>query len=122
MKKILCLLLLFLLIFSGVFSLDIHKEIIQPGQALVGTSYRMGGVTPSGFDCSGFVTYLYKNYVPRLPRVSRNMADFGESVRRGSVVPGDLIFFATGSSPGSITHVAVYIGQNSIIHSISKQS
>lgn len=118
MKKILFLQFLFLLIISNVFSLDIYKDIIQPGQALVGTSYRNGGTTPSGFDCSGFITYLYKKYVPGLPRVSRNMAGFGEPVRRSSIIPGDLIFFATGSSPG-ITHVAIYIGQNSIIHAIS---
>ncbi len=119
MKKFLFIQFLIILIVSGVFGLDIHKEIIQPGQALVGTSYRMGGTTPSGFDCSGFVTYLYKKYVPGLPRVSRNMAGFGAPVRRNSLIPGDLLFFATGSSPGSITHVAVYIGQNSILHSIS---
>ena len=118
MKKIIFIQILVIIIVPGVFALDMYKEIIQPGQALVGTSYRMGGTTPSGFDCSGFITYLYKNYVPGLPRVSRNMADFGESVKKSSIVPGDLIFFATGSSSG-ITHVAIYIGQNSILHSIS---
>ena len=119
MKKILLLQLVSVLIVPGLFGLDIQRDIIQPGQSLVGTSYRVGGITPSGFDCSGFVTYLYKNYVSGLPRVSRNMADFGEPVRKSSIVPGDLVFFATGSSSGNITHVAIYIGQNSIIHSIS---
>jgi hypothetical protein len=119
MRKLLLVLLLLYIINSIVYTLDIQKEIIQPGQSLVGTAYRNGGVTPTGFDCSGFVTYLYKKYVPELPRVSRNMADFGDSVRRDSIIPGDLIFFATGSSSGRITHVAIYIGQNSIIHSIS---
>lgn len=118
MKKNILLILLISLVISRAFTLDILKEIIQPGQALVGTSYRNGGTSPSGFDCSGFVTYLYKKYIPGLPRVSRNMAKYGESVQRASIVPGDLIFFATGSSSG-ITHVAIYIGQNSIIHSIS---
>ena len=118
MKKILLLFILFLVIISNTFSLDIYKDIIQPGQALVGSSYRNGGVSPSGFDCSGFITYLYKKYVPGLPRVSRTMAGYGEPVKRGSIIPGDLIFFATGSSSG-ITHVAIYIGQNSIIHAIS---
>ena len=119
MKKIIFIQILAIIIVPGVFALDIYKEIIQPGQALVGTSYRNGGTTPSGFDCSGFITYLYKNYVSGLPRVSRNMAGFGTPVGRNSLIPGDLLFFATGSSPGSITHVALYIGQNSILHSIS---
>lgn len=118
MKKIIFIQIFAIVVVSGIFSLDIYKEIIQPGQTLVGTSYRTGGTTPSGFDCSGFITYLYKKFVPGLPRVSRSMADFGEPVRRSSIVSGDLIFFATGSSSG-ITHVAIYIGQNSILHSIS---
>ena len=118
MKKILFLNLLIFIILFNAFSLDIYKDIIQPGQALVGSSYRNGGISPSGFDCSGFITYLYKKYVPGLPRVSRTMAGFGEPVRRNSILPGDLIFFATGSSSG-ISHVAIYIGQNSIIHAIS---
>ncbi len=118
MKKLLFLIFLLFIMLSGSFALDIYTDIIQPGQALVGSSYRNGGTTPSGFDCSGFITYLYKKYVPALPRVSRNMAGFGDPVKRDSIAPGDLIFFATGSSSG-ITHVAVYIGQNSIIHAIS---
>ncbi len=118
MKKLLFPNILFFIILSSTFSLDIYKDIIQPGQSLVGSSYRNGGTTPSGFDCSGFITYLYKKYVPALPRVSRNMAGFGESVKRDSIIPGDLVFFATGSSSG-ITHVAIYVGQNSIIHAIS---
>ncbi len=118
MKKILFILILVTVILPGLFSLDIYKEIIQPGETLLGTSYRMGGSTPSGFDCSGFVTYLYKKYVPGLPRISRDMEAFGSPVKRNSLVPGDLVFFATGSSSG-ITHVAIYIGQSSILHSIS---
>jgi hypothetical protein len=118
MKKILFFYVFIIIIVSGLFSLDIYKEIIQPGQNLVGTSYRNGGTSSAGFDCSGFVTYLYKKHVPALPRVSRNMAGFGDPVKRDSIKPGDLIFFATGSSSG-ITHVAIYIGQNSIIHAIS---
>lgn len=118
MKKILFLIFILLIVLSSSFALDIYKDIIQPGQSLVGSSYRNGGISPSGFDCSGFITYLYKKYVPGLPRVSRTMAGFGEPVRRNSIIPGDLVFFATGSSSG-ITHVAIYIGQNSIIHAIS---
>lgn len=118
MKKILFMCLLIIVIMPSVFALDIYRDIIQPGQNLVGSSYRNGGTSPSGFDCSGFITYLYKKYVPGLPRVSRNMAGYGRYVKRDSIIPGDLIFFATGSSSG-ITHVAIYIGQNSIIHAIS---
>lgn len=103
---------------SAIFAQEIYKNIIQEGQALVGTPYRYGGISPSGFDCSGFVNYLYKRFVPDIPRVSRDIASFGKPVKRDSISPGDLVFFATGSSPG-ITHLAIYIGQDSILHAIS---
>jgi len=119
MKKNILLLVLALVVTFSTFSLDIYKNIIQAGEVLVGSPYRSGGVSPSGFDCSGFVTYLYIKYIPDLPRVSRNMAGFGLPVKRASIIPGDLIFFATGASSANITHVAIYIGQNSILHSIS---
>ncbi len=79
----------------------------------------MGGISPSGFDCSGFVNYLYKPFVPALPRISSQIADFGHAISRDSLIPGDLVFFATGSSSSRITHVAIYIGQDSLLHAIS---
>ncbi len=102
-----------------LYSLDIQKDIIQKGESLIGTPYKLGGVSPGGFDCSGFINFLYKPFVPDIPRISRQIASFGTPVNRDAVKPGDLIFFATGSSSRTITHVAVYIGQNSILHAIS---
>ena len=108
-----------LLINFFLYSLDIQKDIIQKGESLIGTPYKMGGVSPGGFDCSGFVNYLYKPFVPEIPRISGQIASYGTPLELNSVKPGDLIFFATGTSSRTITHVAVYIGQNSILHSIS---
>jgi len=119
MKKVLCSAAFLIMAVSNVCSLDILEDIIRPGESLVGTPYRSGGTTPSGFDCSGFVLYLYNKYSPGLPRISSQMADFGTPVSRSDVLPGDLLFFATGSSSALITHVAIYIGQNSILHAIS---
>ena len=119
MKKLVVFVFSIILSAASLYSVDIYEDIIQTGQELVGAPYRTGGMTPSGFDCSGLINYLCKKYVPALPRISRDMADFGNPVKRNSLVPGDLLFFATGSSPGTITHVALYIGQNSILHSIS---
>ena len=119
MKKTVFFLLLFSLLSDLIFAENIQDKIISKARTLIGTPYRIGGITPSGFDCSGLITYLYKPYIPKLPRVSRDMVKTGIPVRKNSLLPGDLVFFATGSSRSQVTHVALYIGQNSIIHSIS---
>ncbi len=93
--------------------------ILQKAENLLGTPYRYGGTTPAGFDCSGFITYLYKPFVPQLPRISRDMARYGRHVSRSQLRPGDLVFFATGKSRNVITHVALYLGNNTIIHAVS---
>ena len=119
MKKTVFFLLVFSLLSDFIFAENIQDKIISKARTLIGTPYRIGGITPSGFDCSGLITYLYKPYIQKLPRVSRDMAKTGIPVRKNGLLPGDLVFFATGSSKSQVTHVALYIGQNSIIHSIS---
>ena len=119
MKHVIPLIILILGLGTNLHSLEVYSDIIRPGQSLVGIPYRSGGESPEGFDCSGLVTYLYKQYVPALPRVSRQMAQFGKPVDRNSLTPGDLVFFATGSDSSTVTHVAIYIGQDSLLHSIS---
>lgn len=119
MKKIFLILLFLTINIALIYSESIQDKVISKARTLIGTPYRMGGVTPAGFDCSGFILYLYKSHVPDLPRVSRDMAVKGVPVNLSSLLPGDLVFFATGSSRNHVTHVALYIGQNSIVHSIS---
>ena len=119
MRTAIVFFILFLSIFGNLYSLEIYDDIIKPGQNLVGSPYRFGGMSPDGFDCSGLVSYLYKKHVPDLPRVSRQMAVYGNPVKRGTLIPGDLVFFATGASIDSVTHVAIFIGQDSLLHSIS---
>lgn len=113
------LLILVLLVDTFCFSLDITRDIIGKGSRLVGTPYRYGGTTPSGFDCSGLVNYLYKPHIPSLPRTASAMASFGTAVPLYEISIGDLVFYATGSDPGEITHVGIYIGQNTLIQAVS---
>lgn len=108
-----------LLVNSLLFSLDIEREIIRKGSALIGTPYRYGGTTPSGFDCSGLVNYLYKPHVPALPRSARDIARYGTTIPLREIEPGDLVFYATGSNRNEITHVGIYIGQNTLIQAVS---
>jgi len=93
--------------------------ILQRARELVGQPYVNGGMSPGGFDCSGFISYLYRPTVPQLPRVSRDMALNGVAVEYGDWKPGDLLFYATGADRTRINHVALWYGDGNIIHSIS---
>jgi cell wall-associated NlpC family hydrolase len=77
----------------------------------LGCPYVWAGASPSGFDCSGFVLYVYKKVGVSLPHSSRMQYGCGQPVSRGDLQPGDLIFFY---SP--ISHVAIYIGDGKMIH------
>jgi len=80
----------------------------------IGTAYRYGGKSPDGFDCSGFVQYLYeKNFLMLLPRTSGELASLGSVVPRNSLRPGDLVFFSAG---GRIDHVGIFIGGERFAH------
>ncbi len=104
---------------SPAFTLDIQYDIIEKSRKYVGNGYCRGGTRPPCFDCSGFVGYIMSPYVSSMPRVSRDMARLGTRVSRDALEPGDLVFFVTTPSRSVISHVAIYIGQDSIIHAIS---
>jgi cell wall-associated NlpC family hydrolase len=92
--------------------------ILATGDRYVGTPYAYGGETPSaGFDCSGFVQYVFARHGIKLPRTSREQAGAGWKLPDAvaSLRPGDLMLF---SSTGSrIDHVAIYAGEGRILHS-----
>lgn len=93
-------------------------KVLATGQRYVGTHYSYGGETPvEGFDCSGFVQYVFGRHGVSLPRTSRQQASAGRALPGGvaSLQPGDLMLF---SSKGvRIDHVAIYVGNNRILHS-----
>ena len=82
-----------------------------------GVKYRPGGTTTEGFDCSGFVQYLYSNsFQMLLPRTSAELAFLGPIISRDHLNPGDLLFFTSGTE---IDHVGVYLGDGRFAHSSS---
>lgn len=119
MKNTVTVTFLMFLTMNTLFALDIQRDILQRAQQYAGTEYCHGGISPPCFDCSGFVLRIYGDYVPGMPRVSRDMAGFGQPIDRRQLEPGDLVFFATGARTDTVTHVAIYMGQDSIIHAIS---
>jgi hypothetical protein len=104
---------------ASLFAFDVQKDIIDRSRTYVGCAYSIGGTQPPEFDCSGFVGYIMRPFVPGLPRLSRDMADSGTPIAKDALEPGDLVFFATTQVSGAISHVALYIGGGSIIHAIS---
>lgn len=92
---------------------------LKTGDKYLGVPYVWGGTTPDGFDCSGFVQYVYRKHGVELPRTSRQMASAGHSVPPyiDALEPGDLMMFE--GSGGVISHVAMYAGDGRILHSTS---
>lgn len=91
--------------------------IIDLAKQYLGVRYVWGGTSPSGFDCSGFVLYLYENNEISLPRVSTSQYKTGTVVAREQLQRGDLVFFNTDGSGAS--HVGIYIGDGQFIHASS---
>jgi hypothetical protein len=94
--------------------------VLSTGDDYVGTRYLYGGTTPqSGFDCSGFVQYVYRQNGVALPRTSRQQATAGRSLpaKLDGLRAGDLLFFSQNGDV--VDHVAVYAGGDRILHSSS---
>ncbi len=97
-------------------------KVISYAKKFMGTPYRYAGMTPSGFDCSGFINYVLGDFGFNLARTSYNMAEYGKTVKLSEIRKGDLIFFKGRSLNSTrIGHVGlvteVVDGQISFIHS-----
>jgi len=99
-------------------------SILERGMSLIGTRYRFGGTSEAGFDCSGFIGYLFREEAGmNLPRSTREMINVDAPlVTRSDLKPGDLLFFATNGRRGRVSHAGIYLGDNQFIHSSSRRS
>jgi cell wall-associated NlpC family hydrolase len=105
-------------------------KVIEYSKKFLGTPYLWGGTTPAkfdamgkyisgGFDCSGFVQYSYKNFGISLPRVTMDQVNVGVTVDINDLQSGDLVYFRTNKAdPSQVSHVGMYIGDNTFIHSL----
>jgi murein DD-endopeptidase / murein LD-carboxypeptidase len=99
-------------------------SILERGMSLIGTRYRFGGTSEAGFDCSGFIGYLFREEAGmNLPRSTREMINVDAPlVSRSNLKPGDLLFFATNGRRGRVSHAGIYLGDDQFIHSSSRRS
>lgn len=84
-----------------------------------GVPYRNGGSDPNGFDCSGFVQWVFAQHGVRLPRAVEDQYQLGSTIDRDAVEPGDLVFFETVSRGAS--HVGIALGGNEFVHAPSSR-
>lgn len=99
-------------------------NILERGMSLIGTRYRFGGTSENtGFDCSGFIGYLFREEAGlNLPRSTREMINVkAPLVARNNLKPGDLLFFSTNGR-GRVSHAGIYLGDDQFIHSSSRRS
>jgi cell wall-associated NlpC family hydrolase len=99
---------------------DWGDRLVSRAMKYLGTPYRYGGTTPAGFDCSGFVYYLYGAvFGQRIPRMPHDMAREGTPVARSDLKRGDLVFFG---HRGTFTHVGIYAGNGQFVHATHRGS
>ena len=91
------------------------QQIANFAMQFRGHRYVWGGASPAGFDCSGLVTYVFRNFGIRVSRTaSAQFRDNGVPVARNALQPGDLVFFSSNGQ--RVTHVGIYIGGNQFVH------
>ncbi|MCL2164342.1 MAG: SH3 domain-containing protein [Oscillospiraceae bacterium] len=104
---------------AGSGSSAVGSDLISFARQFMGIRYKWGGTTPSGFDCSGFTSYVMRQFGVSIPRTSRDQSRSGSEVSKSNLRTGDLVFFGRSSSNRTVSHVGIYIGDGNFIHSSS---
>ena len=95
------------------------NTIVSASMNYIGVPYVFGGTSPYGFDCSGYVQYVFAKAGISIPRTADVQYDFGTPISTTELVPGDLVFFETYTYGAS--HVGIYLGDGNFIHASSSQ-
>lgn len=99
----------------------IRHGLVQTALAYRGSRYVRGGTSPRGFDCSGFVKFLYAKLGVKLPHDTRALYKVGKSVAKADLQPGDILFFVNTYRRG-LSHVGMYIGEGKFIHASTRRT
>jgi cell wall-associated NlpC family hydrolase len=96
----------------------IRLRIIEKAKEYIGVDYKYGRAGEDGFDCSGYVQYIYDRVGFTIPRSSFEQFTASKPLEVINARPGDLVFFVTRGN--RISHVGIYLGDNTFIHSPSR--
>lgn len=112
--------------YASTFYNSTIDNIISVGKMFLGIPYRWGGTSENGFDCSGFIKYIFEWFGIQLPRTSREMANYGSYVSKNELQKGDLIFFSgRNMNSGVIGHIGIVVEVTNeaikMMHSSSSQ-
>ncbi|WP_319765077.1 C40 family peptidase [Maridesulfovibrio sp.] len=104
---------------SKVTQISKGSSIVSTARSLLGIPYKWGGCSPqTGFDCSGFVWYVFNQYGINLPRSSSQLLSVGSSADKSSIRPGDILIYKV-SKKGKSLHAAIATGSGTFVHSPS---
>jgi hypothetical protein len=113
-------LLTVLTLLPGQVNAGEREDLVATAKKYIGIKYAWGGTSPStGFDCSGFTSYVYKQYDITLPRMTTDQFKGGTAVKKADLVQGDLVFFTTYKAGAS--HAGIYVGSGKFIHASSSK-
>lgn len=96
-----------------------RDSIVRTALSFRGTRYRYGGTSRSGFDCSGFIRYVYSKDGTGLPRTAAEQYRIGKKISLSELKPGDLLFYR--SSRKRVGHVAMYTGNGKMVHAANSR-
>ena len=97
----------------------ISRRVVQTSLDYIGVPYVFGGTSPSGFDCSGYVRYVFANAGISLPRTADAQYEVGYPVSTSELIAGDLVFFSTYDYGAS--HVGIYLGDGKFVDASSSR-
>jgi peptidoglycan DL-endopeptidase CwlO len=100
-------------------STDAVRRVVQTAMRYIGVPYSFGGSTPDGFDCSGFVRFVFARSGLDLPRMADEQYELGYPVTMSHLQPGDTVYFTTYAS--GISHVGIYLGDGRFVSSTSSR-
>ena len=92
------------------------EKIINYAKSFTGVPYRYGGQSPAGFDCSGYILYVFRNFGIDLPRTAEDQFNGGRRVTEKEARPGDIVAFKNGNQ---IDHTGIYLGGGKFISATS---
>lgn len=97
------------------------QQVVDFAKKFLGTPYKWAGTTPAGFDCSGFVYYVFNSLGYKMPRMIEDMNKQGTYVAKANLKPGDIVIFQNTYASG-LSHVGIYVGDGKFIHSPNSRS